>query len=52
MHNDLAYIHHEIISIVSLVNIHHLLHTQNKKKKIFFLVVRILRIYSLNHLHI
>ena len=39
---------------MSLVNIHHIIQIQNKRKtkKIFFLVIKTLRISSLNNFHI
>ena len=52
-HQDLAYIHPEMIITVSLVDVSHLLQTQNKRKitKICFLVMRTLGISSLDHFH-
>ena len=38
--------------ITSVVNTHNLTQIQNKREKIFFLVMRTLRIYSLNNFHI
>ena len=31
-HNDLLYVHHEMISTISLVNVHHLIQTQKETR--------------------
>ena len=48
------YTYYEMITTISLVNIHHLIKIQKKRerKKYFFLVMRILRIYSQQLSHI
>jgi len=41
----LTYVHHEMITAVSLENIHHLIQIKNKRKKKLFLVMRNFRIH-------
>ena len=40
------------MTTISLVDIHHFMQVENKRKNYFFLVMRTLRIYSLNSFHI